>query len=122
MTRFEMNLNGMYGEFWKQDAEREIKKMQERIANDEIGVTENGAAYWTSNKHYLPKECCEILKHTGFEFDADLTNEYRVSDLNLMRKRQARHELDWEARMEMRNAFGKGTKVVNVFTGEVYIA
>ena len=32
------------------------------------------------------------------------------------------HELSFEAQMEMRNAFGEGTRVVNVLTGETYIA
>ena len=124
MTRFEMNLNGKFGEYWKKDAEREITMMQERADNGEILLDGNFAAYWEKSGHYLPEECCEILEHCTFFFDADATKEARArADAEFFANYlNTKHELSYEARMEMRNAFGEGTKVVDVISGEVYIA
>ena len=123
-TRFEKELSGMLGEFRKREAERKIADMQEKADNGEILLDGNCATYWEKSGHYLPAECVEILGHCAFFFDAEATLKAEEEETArfLENYRNTRHELDFEARMEMRNAFGEGTKVVDIFSGETYIA
>ena len=91
MTKFEMNLNGLNGEFWKRNAEREIVKMQEMADNGEILLDGNCAAYWEKSGHYLPEECAEVLSHCIFFFDEEamypdvieLVKQWRLKFLSL---------------------------------------
>lgn len=121
-TRFEKELSGMLGEFWKKDAERRIADMEERAYNGEIALDDDAAAYWTSNGRYLPSECVEVLRHTGFFFDAEATDRARDEQVSaeLASYRQTRREPSFEEMMEMRAAFGAGTTVVDVLTGQTY--
>ena len=124
MTRFEMELSGKLGDFWKRNAEKEIARMQERADNGEILIDGNGAAYWATNGNYLPSDCVEKLQRTSFFFDAEATNdaERRQTAEFFEAYCAQKHELSAEDRWEMRDAFGKGATVVDVISGEVYIA
>ncbi|MBR0160346.1 MAG: hypothetical protein IJQ02_03475, partial [Oscillospiraceae bacterium] len=44
MTRFQKELSGQLGEFWKKDAEKELDKVRAELANGEITIDENGVA------------------------------------------------------------------------------
>lgn len=124
MTRFEMELSGKLGDFWKRHAEQKIADMQKQADNGEILLDGNCAAYWERSGHYLPSECVEILSHCVFFFDAEATlkAEQEENEKWLAEYRSTRHELSWEAQMEMRNAFGEGTTVIDIISGETYIA
>lgn len=119
MTRFARELSGDLGAFWKKNAEQEIARLQEQADNGEIGTTETGAAFWKSSGNFLPADCAEKLAYTDFPFSAEATAEAREEQntafLNDYR-RNARTTA--EDRMEMEAAFGKGTTVVNILTGE----
>ena len=117
MTRFEMELSGKLGAFWKGEAEKQIKRMQQRIENNEIRTNANGGAFWNSNGNYLPADCAEILSHTDFPFSLEETNRARKAQNEAFLKNY-RHETTEEERAEMRAAFGKGTTVVDVISGE----
>ena len=119
MTRFEMNLEGKFSEFWKKNAEQEILKMQERLHNGEIGVDANGAVYWTSVNSYLPEDCVEILQHTGFSFNAEATAIARKKETAevIERYRRNSHRPSAEEMFEMRAAFGSGVWVTDAFSG-----
>ena len=120
MTRFESELNGSLGAFWKKHAEEEIAKMQRRVDNDEIRTNIGGGAFWNSNGNYLPADCAEILSHTDFPFSIEETARAREAQtaafLDSYRKNYKGPTA--EERMEMEAAFGKGTTVVNVITGK----
>ena len=120
MTRFERELSGELGAFWKKQAEEEIRKMQERADNDEIRTNIGGGAFWNSNGHYLPADCAEILSHTDFPFSLEETARAREAQTaafleNYRRNYKGPSE---EEKAEMRAAFGTGATVVNVITGE----
>ena len=120
MTRFEQELSGALGAFWKKHAEEEIAKMQRRVDNDEIRTNANGGAFWNSNGNYLPADCAEILSHTDFPFNIEETARAREAQnaafLDNYRKNYKGPTA--EERMEMEAAFDKGTTVVNVITGK----
>ena len=120
MTRFERELSGSLGAFWKKNAEQEIAKMQQRADNDEIRTNMNGAAFWNSNGNYLPADCAEILSHTDFPFSLEETAKAREAQtaMQLEAYRKSYTGPSEEERAEMRAAFGTGSTVVNVITGE----
>ena len=66
MTRFERELSGSLGAYWKASAEKEIRKMEERQINGEIFFGADGVVRWTSNNRVMPKDCREILSHTAY--------------------------------------------------------
>ena len=122
MTRFELEIIGKLGNYWKRNAEKEIAWVQERVVNGEVLIDDNCAAYWKSNGQYLPSDCVEKLTYTGFFFDAEATNKAREKQtaefLNQYRARK--HTPSAEELCEMRAAFGAGAKVVDVISGEIY--
>ena len=119
MTRFEQELSGALGAFWKKHAEEEIEKMQARADNDEIRTNMNGAAFWNSNGRYIPADCAEILSHTDFPFSIEATTKAREAQVaQQLEAYRQNHRTSAEEREEMRAAFGTGTTVVNIITGE----
>ena len=120
MTRFERELSGSLGAFWKKNAEQEIEKMQKRADNDEIRTNASGAAFWNSNGNYLPADCAEILSHTDFPFSLEETAKAREAQTAafLENYRKNYKGPSEEEKAEMRAAFGTGSTVVNVITGE----
>ena len=116
-SRFEQELSGALGAFWKKHAEEEIAKMQKRVDNDEIRTNIGGGAFWLSNGRYLPEDAAEVLAHTDFTFSMEETNRARKEQDKAFFERYT-HKATEEERMEMRAAFGAGTTVVNVITGE----
>ena len=116
MTRFEQELSGALGNFWKQHAEREIAELAAR-AEDEIRTTIGGAAFWASNGRFLPSDVCEKLAHTDFPFDPEETARARKEQANLILQNY-RHETTAEEKAELRAAFGAGTTVVDCISGE----
>ena len=117
MTRFEKELSGALGAYWKRNAEQEIEKMQKRIENDEIRTNANGGAFWNSNGNYLPADCAEILSHTDFPFSLEETNRAREAQI-AMQLAAYRHETPEEDKAEMQAAFGRGATVVDIISGE----
>ena len=120
MTRFEQELSGALGAFWKKNAEAEIAKMQERVDNDEIRTNINGGAFWNKSGNYLPADCAEILSYTDFPFSLEETNRAREAQtaafLEDYRKNYTGPSA--EERAEMKAAFGEGTTVVDIITGK----
>jgi len=116
MTRFEQEITGKLGDFWKRNAQQEVEKLMDRAY--EIEVEKDGAAKWVSNGNYLPSDVCEKLVYGGFDFSPKATeikrNKQTADFLNGYRN----HKPTAEEMFEMRAAFGEGTTVVNVLTGE----
>ena len=120
MTRFEQELSGALGAFWKKNAEQEIERMQRMADNDEIRTTISGAAFWNSNGRFLPEEQAIILSHTDFPFSLEETNRARKAQNEAFLENYRRNYKgpSEEERAEMRAAFGTGATVVNVISGE----
>ena len=122
MTRFARELSGTLGAYWKASAEKEIAKMQEKADNGEILIDENGAASWKSNGRALPGDCCEKLAYTSVTFSAEATAAKREAEndafLESYRKADQNRRRSSEELNEMRAAFGTGTTVVDIITGQ----
>ena len=126
MTRLEQELSGSLGDFWKQNAEKEINKIWDQASQGEILLTEDRAAYWKASGNFLPAECIEKLMHTPYKtvISAEATARAREKQDKeaIERYRQAQEKQSAEQRAEeiaeMRAAFGTGSTIVDILTGE----
>ena len=122
MTRFERELSGALGAYWKSSAEKEIRKMEERQMNGEIFFGTDGVVRWTSNNRVMPKDCREILSHTAyrdlFSEEASRAAEDAETAAFLENYRKNYTGPSEEEKAEMRAAFGTGSTVVDVITGK----
>jgi hypothetical protein len=122
MTRFEQELSGNLGACWKASAEKEIRKMEERQINGEIFFGADGVVRWTSNNRVMPKDCREILSYTVYrdlfseEASREAEDEETAAFLEAYRRNYKGPSA--EERAEMRAAFGTGSTVVDIITGE----
>ena len=119
MTRFEKELSGALGAYWKKEAEKELARVKADIDEGKITIDENGIA----------RNCIGRTIH-----DDMLEKVAMVSDkVNVEATRAARDEEtdkvieaykasytgpSEEDLFEMRAAFGTGTTVVDIFTGK----
>jgi hypothetical protein len=122
MTRFERELSGALGAYWKSSAEKEIRKMEERQMNGEIFFGADGVVRWTSNNRVMPKDCREILSHTAyrdlFSEEASRAAEDAETAAFLESYRKNYTGPSEEEKAEMRAVFGTGTTVWDIITGE----
>ena len=122
MTRFEKELKGDCGAYWKAAAEKEIRKMEERQINGGIFFGADGVVRWKSNNRVMPNDCREILSHTVyrdlFSEDAGRAAEEAETAAFLESYRKNTKGPSEEEKAEMGAAFGTGTTVCNIITGE----
>ena len=119
MTRFAMEITGRLGSYWKRNAEEEVKKAVAQ-ADEKATVEEDGAIKWNSNGRYLMDDFCEKLEYAGYPFDRQATAKKRdkQNEESIAEYRRNHRGLSGEALAEARAAFGEGTTVVNILTGE----
>ena len=119
MTRFEKELSGALGAYWKKEAKKELERVKKDMDEGKITIDENGIA----------RNCIGRTRH-----DDMLEKVAMVSDkVNVEATRTARDEEtakvieayrasytgpSEEEMFEMRAAYGKGTTVVDIFTGK----
>ncbi len=118
MTRFEREISGSLGAFWKKNAEEEVRKAVAK-ADADAAVEPDGAIKWNSNGRYLMDDFCEKLEYAGYAFSREATAEKREAQNaeSLVEYRRSNKGLSGEALAEARAAFGEGKMVVNVLTG-----
>ena len=119
MTRFEKEISGSLGAFWKKNAEEEVRKAVAK-ADSDAAVEADGAIKWNSNGRYLMDDFCEKLEYAGYAFSREATAEKREAQNAESLAEYCRNDkgLTGEALAEARAAFGEGTTVVNVLTGK----
>ena len=119
MTRFEREISGQLGEFWKNRAEKEVADAV-RKATEDATVDENGVIRWNSNWNCIPDDFCEKLEYAGFKFNREATREARAFEVNVFLEgyRKNYKGPSEEELSEMRSVFGEGSVVINVATGK----
>ena len=120
-SRFTMELSGALGDYWKRNAQQEIEKMSQRALDGEIFFGADGVCRWKSNNRVLPAECREQLSYSPYRglFDEQackVADEAETAEA--LAAYRAGHRTTEEERMEMRAAFGIGTTVVDIISGE----
>ena len=123
MSRFERELNGELGDYWKKDALSKIADIEKDYETGHL-IIEDGAAKWDTNGSYLMQDIMEVLLHSKYADLIDLEHHEAMRDaqvteeINAYKERMKNHVYDEEELAEMRSAFGAGTEIVNVFTGD----
>lgn len=119
MTRFEREISGSLGAFWKRNAEEEVQRAVAQ-ADMEAVVDVDGAICWKSNGSFLMDDFCEKLEYAGYPFSREATEIKRGAQVerSLSEYRRSHRGMDEEALAEARAAFGERTAVVDVLTGE----
>lgn len=118
MTRFAREWNGELGVFWQKNAHEEAARLLAQ--RDNIEVDEDGAAKWRSNGSYLPADVVEKLIFAGADFFSEEATaaKRKAQTTEFLGNYRRNHRTTAEERTEMEAAFGKGTTVVNIITGE----
>lgn len=125
-SRFVRELKGLFGDYWKNDALSRINEIEKDYETGEL-IIENGAAKWRTNGSYLMEDIMEVLLHSKYADLIDIDHHATMRDaqvteeINNYKERMKNHVYTEEELYDMRSAFGVGTKVVNVFTGEEII-
>jgi hypothetical protein len=131
MTRFEQEISGLLDKqvaerkgtennhYWEKSAKAEVEKAVKE-ADEKAIVEEDGAIRWIASGNYLPDDFCEKLEYAGYAFSREATRqakEVQSSEAIEAYRRQAR-QITTEEIEEMRSAFGRGTVVVDIITGQ----
>lgn len=119
MTRFMKELNGSLGAYWKAEAEKELARVKADLDTGRITIDENGIARNCIGR-VLMADLLEKLALVTDKADVAATNAAReaevAKELESYRANKKPHTAEELA--EMRAAFGPGTTVVDVLTGE----
>ena len=121
MTRFEKELSGALGAYWKKSAEKELEKVKEELEKGLITIDENGVARNRISR-VLMSDMLEKLTYVTDAVDTEATTKAREEEVTKILeeyRRNARPATEEELD-EMRAAFGTGKTVVNILTGEKY--
>lgn len=119
MTRFYQEITGVLGDYWKKDATKRVQDYVEE-AKMKADVDSNGAIRWKNNGNYLMDDYCEVLEYAGYPFSREATKAARDAQVaqQLAAYRANPPMMTDEYIAEMRAAFGSGTSVVDVISGQ----
>lgn len=121
MTRFEREISGSLGAFWKAEAEKELEGLRAELAAGKITIDENGVARNCVGR-VLMADLAEKLAWVTDDIDRDATAAAREIEVNaeLAEYRAARRHSGYGAAElnEMRAAFGPDAVVTDIFTGQ----
>lgn len=119
MTRFEKELSGALGEYWKKEALKELERVKTDLLAGEITIDENGVARNCIGR-VLMSDMLEKLAMVTNKVSMEATTRAREQEVaeSLAEYRKNARSVTEEERMEMRAVFGEGITVVNVLTGE----
>ena len=123
MTRFEQEVKGCLGEFWKKDALKRVKEVCNDYNEGKITVDENGVARNCIGR-IIMDDMAEVLEYADCceWFSREATRVARSEDnaktIEAYKQNRKNKEYSEEEIFEMRAAFGAGTKVVDILTGK----
>ena len=120
MTRFQMELSGMLGEFWKKQAEQELQKVKSDLDSCRITIDGDGVARNCIGRA-LADDMLEKVELVAPDcVNVSATRATYAAERDIALRRYASREIGAEEMHEMRSAFGAGTTVVDVLTGRRY--
>lgn len=119
MTRFEKELNGLLGEYWKKEAQKELANIKKDLDEGKITIDEYGVARNCAGRA-LQNDMLEKLAMVAGKVSVEATRKAcQEESLNAMEAYRASYTGPSEEDLfEMRAAYGKGTTVVDVIAGK----
>ena len=120
MTRFQMELSGKLGQFWQNEAQKELERVKADLDAGRITVGVDGVA-----RNYIGRALADDMLEKVEMVAPDCVNVSATratyaAERDEALKRYASREIGTEEMHEMRSAFGAGTTVVDVLTGRRY--
>ena len=121
MTRFERELSGALGAYWKASAEKDLEAIRNDLEAGKITIDENGVARNCIGR-VLMNDMLEKLTYVTDKASTEATQAAREAEVSrsLAEYRKNAKPATGEELAEMRAAFGEGQTVVNILTGERY--
>lgn len=122
MSRFQREISGQLGDFWKKNAEDEVIKAI-KLANEDSIVETDGAIKWKKSGNYIPDDFCEKLEYAGYDFDRQSTSNKRDAQVANFIKNYKEQKFNFsdEEKAELDANHESGTTIVNVLTGNKYV-
>ena len=119
MARFQQELSGGLGDFWQRQAEAELERIKANLDSGEITIDEAGVARNCIGRALMDDLLEKLLLVTN-KADSAATQAAREAEVQagLESYRANRKAPSAEELAEMRAAFGEGTTVADVLTGE----
>ena len=120
MTRFEREISGSLGAYWKASAEKELAEIRAELAAGKITIDANGVARNCVGR-VLMADMAEKVAWVSDAIDRNATAAAREIEVEreLAEYRASRRSgYSAEELAEMRAAFGPGTVVRDILTGE----
>lgn len=120
MTRFDRELKGEYGEFWKKKATQYLHKIEEEVFRGEITIDKEGVARNCIGRVVVDEVANAldyIIQDGSFRWDKTIEARNKENEEFLKEYVSRETHYSGEEMAEMKAAFGEGTKVVNILTG-----
>jgi len=119
MTRFERELNGSLGAYWKVEAEKELERVKADLEAGKITIDENGIARNCIGR-ILMADMLEKLAKVTDKVDTAATTAAREAEVakELAEYRATKRTRSASELAEMRAAFGPGATVVDILSGD----
>ena len=120
MTRFQQEISGALGQWWKEQAEKELEDAVRKADADAI-VEPEGAIKWVKSGNYLMDDFCEMLEYAGYPFSREATAKSRdIQNSKFIEEYKKNYTGPSEEELfEMRASFGDNGTVIGVITGNV---
>lgn len=122
MSRFQRELSGELGDFWKKHAEQSLEKVRADLAAGEITIDAEGVARNCIGR-VLMDDLLEQLCIVTDKVSESATRAAREAEESafLDEYKSRRKTLSVEEKAEMQATFGEGATVVDVLTGEKFL-
>ena len=119
MTRFEKELSGALGAYWKKEAKKELERVKKDLDEGKITIDENGIARNCIGRT-LHDDMLEKVAMVNDKVNVEATRAARDEETaKVIEEFRASYTGPSEEDLfEMRAAFGTGTTVVDIFTGK----
>ena len=119
MTRFEKELSGALGAYWEKEAKKELERVKKDMDEGKITIDENGIARNCIGRT-LHDDMLEKVAKVSRKVNVEATRAARDEETaKVIEAYRASYTGPSEEEMfEMRAAYGKGTTVVDIFTGK----
>lgn len=119
MTRFEKELSGALGAYWEKEAKKELERVKKDLDEGKITIDENGIARNCIGRT-LHDDMLEKVAKVNDKVNVEATRAARDEETaKIIEGYRASYTGPSEEELfEMRAAFGKGTTVVDIFTGK----
>ena len=119
MTRFEKELSGALGAYWEKEAKKELERVKKDLDEGKITIDENGIAKNCIGRT-LHDDMLEKVAMVNDKVNVETTRAARDEETaKVIEAYRASYTGPSEEEMfEMRAGYGKGTTVVDIFTGK----